>query len=60
MTEAHVKIKDEKHRLDVRQADLSVSRFDHVNARLEGATIDGVAVTDMLAYWQAGHGAKSA
>jgi hypothetical protein len=25
-----------------------------------GATIDGVAVADLLAYWRAGHGAKSA
>jgi hypothetical protein len=30
------------------------------NARQEGATIDGIAVTDLLAYWRAGHGAKSA
>ena len=29
-------------------------------ARLEGATIDGVAVTDLLAYWRSGHGAKGA
>jgi len=27
-------------------------------ARLEGATMDGVAVTERLAYWRTGHGAK--
>ena len=31
-----------------------------VNARLDGAMIDGIAVTDLLAYWRAGHGTKSA
>ncbi len=31
-----------------------------VGARRSGATIDGVAVTDGLAYWQARHGAKGA
>ena len=31
-----------------------------VNVRLDGATIDGIAVNDLLAYWRAGHGAKSA
>ena len=30
------------------------------DARREGATIDGIAVSDLLAYWQAGHGAKGA
>jgi hypothetical protein len=30
------------------------------SVRLEGATIDGIAVTDLLAYWRAGHGSKSA
>ena len=29
-------------------------------ARLEGAMSDGVAVTDPLAYWRSGHGAKGA
>ena len=28
--------------------------------RFEGATINGVAVTDLLAYWQTGRGAKGA
>ncbi len=32
----------------------------HGGASLEGATIDGIAVTDRLAYWQAGRGAKGA
>jgi len=27
---------------------------------LEGPTIDGIAVTDLLAYWRAGHGANGA
>ncbi len=31
-----------------------------VDGRLEGATIDGIAVTDLLAYWHAGHGANGA
>jgi hypothetical protein len=26
--------------------------------RLRAATIDGIAVTDGLAYWRSGHGAK--
>jgi uncharacterized protein YjbI with pentapeptide repeats len=30
-----------------------------VNARLDGATIDGISVTDLLAYWRAAHEAKS-
>ena len=29
-------------------------------ARLGGAMSDGVAVTDLLAYWRSGHGAKGA
>jgi uncharacterized protein YjbI with pentapeptide repeats len=71
-----MKIESEKHRMDVHKADLSGSKFDDVNlsgsdfhniagacianARLDGATIDGIALTDLLAYWRAGHGAKSA
>jgi len=31
-----------------------------VGARRSSATIDGVAVTDLLAYWRSGHGAKGA
>lgn len=31
-----------------------------VNARLDSTTIDGIAVTDLLAYFRAGHGTKSA
>jgi hypothetical protein len=27
-------------------------------ANLAGAIIDGIAVTDMLEFWRAGHGAK--
>jgi len=30
------------------------------NLRLGAATIDGVAVTDGLAYWRSGQGAKGA
>ena len=30
------------------------------DARLEGATINGVAVADLLAYWQTGRRAKGA
>jgi uncharacterized protein YjbI with pentapeptide repeats len=28
-----------------------------IDARLDGATIDGLAVSGLLAYWRAGHGA---
>ena len=31
-----------------------------VNARLGGRNVVGIAVTDRLAYWRAGHGAQSA
>jgi uncharacterized protein YjbI with pentapeptide repeats len=31
-----------------------------LSVRLDSATIDGIAVTDPLAYWRAGHGMKSA
>jgi uncharacterized protein YjbI with pentapeptide repeats len=30
------------------------------DARLDGATIGGVPVTDLLAFWRAGHEAKNA
>jgi uncharacterized protein YjbI with pentapeptide repeats len=30
------------------------------DARMEGMTIDGIAVTELLAYWRSGHGAKDA
>jgi len=40
MTEAQLKIKGEKHRLDVHHADLSGSRFDDVNA--SGCSFDDV------------------
>ena len=63
-----MKVESEKHRMEVHKADLSGSKFDDanfagasiLNVRLEGATIDGIAVTDLLAYWRAGHEAKSA
>jgi uncharacterized protein YjbI with pentapeptide repeats len=42
----------------VRNVNLAGASF--VDARFEGAAIDGVAVADLLAYWRAGHGAKSA
>ena len=42
----------------VRNVNLAGASF--VDARFEGATIDGVAVADLLAYWRAAHGAKSA
>jgi uncharacterized protein YjbI with pentapeptide repeats len=44
--------------LQVEKANLAGASF--VDARLEGATIEGVSVTDLLAYWRAGHGARSA
>jgi len=43
-----MKIESEKHRMDVHRSD----------ARFDGATSDGIAVTDLLAYWRAGRGAK--
>ena len=45
-----MKIESEKHRIDVHKA----------GARLNGATIDGIAVDDLLAYWRVDHGTKSA
>jgi hypothetical protein len=51
-----MKMESEKHRMDVHHSDLSGSK----KARPNGATIDGIAVIDLLAYWRAGHGAKSA
>ena len=51
-----MKIESEKHRMDVHEADLSGSK----KVRLDGATFDGIAVADLLAYWRAGHGAKCA
>jgi hypothetical protein len=45
-----MKSESEKHRMDVHKA----------GARLNGATIGGITVNDLLAYWRAGHGARSA
>jgi hypothetical protein len=53
-----MKIENEQHRMGVRKANL-VGAFI-VNARLDGATIDGIAVADPLTDWRAGRGAKSA
>lgn len=52
----------------VRNVSLPGRRFDKANpagaaivkARWNSATIDGIAVTDLLAYSRAGHGTKSA
>ena len=51
----------------VRKANLSGLRIDGanlagasiVNGRLDGMTIEGIPVTELLAYWRAGHEAKS-
>jgi hypothetical protein len=51
-----MKIESEKHRMDIHKSDLSGSE----KARLDGAAIDRIVVTDLLAYWRAGHGARSA
>ena len=51
-----MKIEGEKHRMHVRKSDLSGSK----KVRLDGAAVDGIAVTDVLAYWRCGRGAKSA
>jgi hypothetical protein len=51
-----MKIESEKHRMDVRRSDLSGPKKE----RLDGAAIDGIAVTNLLAYWRAGRGAKCA
>jgi hypothetical protein len=52
-----MKIENEQHRMQARKANLAGAYS--VNARLDGATIDGIAVADPLTYWRAGHGAKS-
>jgi uncharacterized protein YjbI with pentapeptide repeats len=44
--------------LKVEKANLAGVSF--VDARVEGATIECVSVTDLLAYWRAGHGARGA
>jgi uncharacterized protein YjbI with pentapeptide repeats len=44
--------------LRIEKANLAGASF--VDGRLEGATIDGIAVTDMVAYWRTGHGANGA
>jgi hypothetical protein len=51
-----MRIESRKNRREVHDA--SGASFD--DARLKRAAIDGVAVADLLAYWRAGHGAKSA
>ena len=43
--------------LKIDQANLAGASI--VNGRLEGMTIDGLAVTDLLAYWREGHRATS-
>jgi hypothetical protein len=53
-----MKIVSKKHRMDVHNVNLAGLRVDKanlagaaiVNARLDSATIDGIAVTDLLAY----------
>jgi len=44
--------------LKVEKANLAGASF--VGARLEEATIRGVSVADLLAYWRSGHGANNA
>ena len=53
-----MKIESEKHPMDVREANLAGAII--ANARLDGATIDGISVTDLLSSWHAAHEAKSA
>jgi hypothetical protein len=53
-----MKIESEKHRMDVRKTNIAGAYI--VDARLDGATVDGIAVADPLTYWRVGHGAKSA
>ena len=63
-----MKIESEKHRMAVHKVDLAGLRIDQanlagasiVNTGPDGATIDGIALTDFLASWRAGHGAISA
>jgi len=52
-----MRIESEKHRTDVHHPGFSGSRF--VDARLKGATIDRIVVTDLLACRRAGLAAKS-
>jgi hypothetical protein len=42
--------------LDARNADLSRSRFEDVNANVSGMTIGGVTVTDLLASYEKDNG----
>ena len=63
-----MRMEGQKHRLDVHDADLWGSAFDEahlacassVNALLDGMTIEGVPVADLLSFWRAGHEAQSA
>jgi uncharacterized protein YjbI with pentapeptide repeats len=63
-----MKVRSEKRRMEVHRADLSGPKFGDANlagasitnVRLDGAPIEGIAVTDLRAYWRAGHEAKSA
>jgi len=51
-----MKIHQQKHRLAVTQSDLSGSVF--VNSRLQGMTIDGIEVTELLAAWKERQGSQ--
>jgi uncharacterized protein YjbI with pentapeptide repeats len=44
----------------LRVEDANLAGASIVKGRLEGMTIDGIPVTELLAYWRAGHEAKSA
>jgi uncharacterized protein YjbI with pentapeptide repeats len=44
--------------LKLAKANLAGASF--IDARLDGATIEGVPITDLLAFWRAGHQATPA
>jgi hypothetical protein len=45
---------------DMRIGKANLAGASAVDARMEGMTFDGIAATELLAYWRSGHGAKDA
>jgi hypothetical protein len=55
-----MKIERETHPLEAWRADLAGSTFRIASSNLDGMTVDGLSVTELLEYWRAGHAAKNA
>jgi uncharacterized protein YjbI with pentapeptide repeats len=51
---------DDVNLAGLKLAKVNLAGASFVDARLDGATIEGVPVTDLLAYWRAGHQANPA